>query len=105
MTLGETFIYKERSSSPQHVRHNEKPDMRPANVDLIEMGDASVARSDGYVLKLYVHVVFGCAFPPQRVSFSSMIVAGEDMVLGALHGEIGVGADLRGACRDILGQN
>jgi hypothetical protein len=33
--------------------------MATADVDLVEMGDAAVARGDGDVLELDVHVVFG----------------------------------------------
>lgn len=44
---------------PQHVRNNEESHMASPDVDLVEMGDAAVARGDGDVLKLDVHVVLG----------------------------------------------
>lgn len=46
-------------SEPQHIRHNEKPDVAPADVNLIQMGDAPVARGHSDVAELDVHVVFG----------------------------------------------
>ena len=45
---------------PQHIRHDKKPHVAPPDVDLIEMADSAVAGSDGDVLQLDVHVVFGC---------------------------------------------
>lgn len=33
--------------------------MAPPDVDLVEMADSAVARCDGDVAELYVHVVFG----------------------------------------------
>lgn len=44
---------------PQHVRHNEESHMASPNVDLIKMRDATIAGSNGDVLQLDVHVVFG----------------------------------------------
>ena len=34
--------------------------MAASNVDLVEMADPAVARGDGDVFELDVHVVFGC---------------------------------------------
>lgn len=35
---------------PQHIRHNEKPDVASPDVDLVQMAHAAVARGDGDVL-------------------------------------------------------
>ena len=45
---------------PKHVRHNEESHMRTTDVDLIEMADPAIARSNGDILELNVHVVFSC---------------------------------------------
>lgn len=50
----------EHGRVPQHVGHDEVSDMRAADIDLFEMRDAAVARRDGDVFELDVHVVFGC---------------------------------------------
>ena len=47
------------SSVPQHIRHDKKPDMAPSNVNLIQMAYAPIARGNGDVFELDVHVVFG----------------------------------------------
>lgn len=44
---------------PQHVRYDEKAHMATTDVNLVEVGDTSVACGDGYILELDVHVVFG----------------------------------------------
>lgn len=49
-----------RMYAPQHIRHNEKPHMASPNVHLVEMRDAAVARRDGNILELNVHIIFGC---------------------------------------------
>lgn len=33
--------------------------MAPTDVDLFEMADTAVARRNGYVLELHIHIVFG----------------------------------------------
>lgn len=43
--------------SPKHIRHNKEAHVRAADVHLVEMGDAAVARSHRDVLELDVHVV------------------------------------------------
>lgn len=45
---------------PKHVGDNEEADVGAADVDLVQVGDATVAGSDGDVLELDVHVVLGC---------------------------------------------
>lgn len=50
---------RENVRPPQHIRHNEKPDMAAPNVDLIKMTDSAVARRHGDVFELDVHIVFG----------------------------------------------
>lgn len=55
---------------PQHVGNDEEPHVAAADVDLLEMADAPVARRDGDVLELHVHVVLGC-FPPPPVLLSA----------------------------------
>ena len=49
----------EHGCIPQHVRNDEEAYMAASNVDLVEMADTSVARGDGDVFELDVHVVFG----------------------------------------------
>lgn len=43
---------------PQHVGHDEESHMTPPDVYLIQMADATIARGNGYILELYIHVVF-----------------------------------------------
>ena len=43
--------------------------MAASNVDLVEMADTSVARGDGDVFELDVHVVFGCVVRGFSVSW------------------------------------
>lgn len=45
---------------PKHVRHDEKSHMRAPDVHLVEMADSSITRGNSDILKLNVHVVFGC---------------------------------------------
>jgi hypothetical protein len=45
---------------PQHIWHNEVPDMAAPNIDLLQMRDATIAGCDRDVLQLDIHVVFGC---------------------------------------------
>lgn len=45
---------------PQHIGHNEEPNVAAADVDLLEMADTSVTGGDGDILELDVHVVLGC---------------------------------------------
>lgn len=42
---------------PQHIWHNEESNMGSSDVDLVQVGDTSVAGGDGYVLELHVHIV------------------------------------------------
>ena len=51
----------EHGGVAQHVGDDEEADVGAADVNLVEVGDASVAGCHGDVLKLDVHVVFGCA--------------------------------------------
>jgi hypothetical protein len=44
---------------PQHVWYNEVTNMRASDVNLVEMGDTAVARRNGDILELDVHVVLG----------------------------------------------
>lgn len=44
-------------SLPQHIWHNEESNMGSSDVDLVQVGDTSVAGGDGDVLELHVHVV------------------------------------------------
>jgi len=48
-----------RVAVPQHIWHDEVPDVTSTNVDLFEMRDTAVACGNGDVLQLHVHVVFG----------------------------------------------
>jgi hypothetical protein len=57
---------------PKHIRHNEESHMRPPNVDLIEMADSSITRSNGDIFELNVHVIFGCS--TQKISFGSIFI-------------------------------
>lgn len=50
----------EHGSISQHIRNDEKANVRAADIDLVEMGDTAVASGDGDVFELDVHVVFGC---------------------------------------------
>ena len=45
---------------PKHVGHNEEANMTASYVHLIQVTYAPIARCDGNVLELNVHVVFGC---------------------------------------------
>ena len=44
-------------SLPQHIWHNEESNVGSSDVDLVQVGDTSVASGDGDVLELHVHVV------------------------------------------------
>lgn len=44
---------------PQHIRHDEQPDVRASDVHPIEVGHAPIALRNVDVLELHVHVVFG----------------------------------------------
>lgn len=44
---------------PQHIRHDKKSHVASPDIDLIEMADSAIARGDGDVFQLDVHVVFG----------------------------------------------
>lgn len=44
---------------PQHVGHNEEAHVAAADVHLLQMADAAVARRHGDVFELDVHVVLG----------------------------------------------
>lgn len=71
-------------SSPQHVRDNEVSYVASSNVYLLEMRYTAVARSDGDVFELHVHVVLRCllsapissrafvARSPQRRTFNKL---------------------------------
>lgn len=45
---------------PQHVGHDKEAHMATPDVDLFQMAHAAVARGDGDVFELHVHVVLGC---------------------------------------------
>lgn len=49
-----------RQNKPQHIRDDEEPDVRATDVDLVEMGDSSIAGGNGDVAQLNVHVVLSC---------------------------------------------
>lgn len=44
-------------SLPQHIWNNEESDVGSSDIDLVQVGDTSVAGGDSDVLKLHVHVV------------------------------------------------
>ncbi len=44
---------------PQHIWHNKEAHVAAPDINLLEMADAPIARRDGDVLELHVHVVFG----------------------------------------------
>lgn len=44
---------------PKHIRDYEEANMAASNVDLLEMGDATVASGDSDILELDIHVVLG----------------------------------------------
>ena len=60
-------------SLPQHIRHNEESNMGSSDVDLVQMGDASVAGSDGNVLELDIHIVLSLE------KFAAVDLAGGDL--------------------------
>lgn len=49
-----------RDNTPQHVGNDEEAHVAAADVDLLEVADAAVARRHRDVLELHVHVVLGC---------------------------------------------
>lgn len=51
---------KVRRNEPEHVWHDEEAYVRSADVHLVEMGHATVARCHSDIFELDVHVVFGC---------------------------------------------
>lgn len=55
---------------PQHIRHNKEPHMATPNIHLIEMRDPSIARGDGDILELDVHVILGCRRISKIVHYS-----------------------------------
>ena len=44
----------------EHVWHDEQPDHRPANVDLVELGHAAVSLRDCDLFQGHVEIVLGC---------------------------------------------
>jgi hypothetical protein len=84
---------EKKANQPQHVRHDEESDVRSANVHLIQVADSAVARSNGDVLELNVHVVLSCA-ETNLVSMASLpqrYAAGppKTYLQGACHGRPG----------------
>jgi len=53
-------MWREESDIPEHVWHDEESHMRAPYIHLVEMADSPVARRHSDILKLDVHVVFGC---------------------------------------------
>lgn len=48
----------ERENAPKHIRHNEEPNMRTPNIDLIQMAHSPIACGNSDVFELHVHVIF-----------------------------------------------
>lgn len=44
---------------PQHIRHNKESHMAAANIHLVQMRHAAVARGDCDIFELDVHVILG----------------------------------------------
>jgi hypothetical protein len=62
----------EEGDLPKHIRHNEESHMRPPNVNLIEMTDSPVSRSNGNILELDIHIIFG--YSTLNISTSSIFM-------------------------------
>ena len=76
--------------------------MRTANIDLIEMGHATVASCNGDVFQLYIHVVLGCH--KVRSSLGDLAIQRQRAVKKGRDGSSVVEAYLPRVSHDIPGQ-
>lgn len=76
----DVYYAKSRRDAPQHIRHNEEPDMTASNVDLIQVADSAISRSDCDVFELDIHVVFRLDQLPS-IDLSGGDFEGHDVVL------------------------
>lgn len=84
----ETETDRERNK-PQHIRHDKEPNMRAADVHLVKMRHAPVARRHRDVFELHVHVVLGWH--------------GESAIVPSVRGNRGGGNHLQSASRGRSG--
>lgn len=84
-------------SLPQHIWHDEESNMGPSDVDLVQVGDTSVASSDGDVLELHVHVVLSLE-ELAAVDLAGSDLEGDDVALlkGQYMSNVSYGWPMRG---------
>jgi hypothetical protein len=87
---------------PKHIRHNEESHMRPPNVNLVEMADSPIARSDSDIFELNVHIIFGCS--THKISFDSIFTILGGQMSQVFDYAVVTCTYLREACHDRLGQ-
>lgn len=80
----------------KHVGDDEESDVGAADVDLVEVGDAAVARRDGNVLELDVHVVLGWVVTVSETNYER-----DEGKQNGMVGFVDECAYLREACRGM----